>query len=53
MFFLRAIILVLLISWNASNASAMKYAVTVMDGLTGEILFAEDGGKQFTSCGLN
>ena len=31
--FLRAIILVLLISWNASNASAMKYAVTVMDAL--------------------
>lgn len=52
MFFLRALILVLLISWNASNASAMKYAVTVMDALTGEILFAEDDGMRLHPAGL-
>ena len=52
MFFLRTIFLVLLISWNASNASAMKYAVTVMDALTGEILFAEDDGMRLHPAGL-
>ena len=52
MFFLRAIVLSLLISWSASSASAMKYAVTVMDGLTGEILFAEDDGKRLHPAGL-
>ena len=52
MFFVRAIVLSLLISWSASSASAMKYAVTVMDGLTGEILFAEDDGKRLHPAGL-
>ena len=52
MFFLRTIVLGLLISWNASIASAMKYAVTVMDGLTGEILFAEDEGMRLHPAGL-
>ena len=46
MFFIRAAFLLLLISWNISIVFADKYAVTVMDGLTGEILFAEDDGMR-------
>ena len=52
MFFLRAIVLGLLISWNATIASAMKYAVTVLDGLTGEILFAEDDEMRLHPAGI-
>ena len=52
MFFIRAAFLLLLISWNISIVFADKYAVTVMDGLTGEILFAEDDGMRLHPAGL-
>ena len=52
MFFLRAVFLFLFIICNTSIASATKYAVTVMDGLTGEILFAEDSEMRLHPAGL-
>ena len=52
MFFIRAVFLLLLISCNISIVFADKYAVTVMDGLTGDILFAEDDGMRLHPAGL-